>query len=926
MHILLINLIQALNETMKLHYFWLLSTLLLWMGCQSPRITIEHLQVEMLENPVGVGTSTPRFSWQLSASMPDVRQTAYRIEVATSEKALLSGELLWDSGDISSDLSILIPYQGPALQSGQTYFWRVNVQTNQGPLRWSEPAYWTMALLEPADWQAEWIGIAPEDSTMTFGGDTNRPWIRTRLSARYLRKEFPLDKKVSRAILSICGLGAYDAYLNGKRVSEAVLAPAQTNFAKTTYFNTYDVTPLVQTGPNAIGVTLGNQHYYSTRNPGIIGYGYPQLLAQLDVEYSDGTHQRIVSDPSWQVTDRGPIVANNEFDGEEYDARLEMPGWNLVGFDASEWKTPDRMKAPTDNLRAQPNPTMKIKELLTPISIHRLKDGKLIVDMGQNMVGWLRVRLNGKKDQPITFRFAELLQPDSSLYLANLRGALVTDIYTPAADRVFEWEPRFVYHGFRYVEISGLNDTPDLDDLTGCVIYDDMKTTGKFETSNKIINQVFKNAYWGIRGNYRGFPTDCPQRDERLGWLGDRTTGAYGEAFVFDNALMYNKWLQDIEDSQNAEGAISAVSPAYWEIYQDNVTWPAAYFTVADMLYRHYGDNSGIIRHYPSMKRFIDRITSSAMEDGIVVKDRYGDWCMPPESQELIHSQDPTRQTPGPILSTTVFYHLLNLMEEYALLSGHAADTSVYRQLAAQMKEAYNARYFDPQTAQYGNNTVTGNLLSLRLGLVPPGYEERVARNIVDKTVNEFGGHVSTGVLGIQHLMRGLTESGHIDLAYQIASNDTYPSWGYMARQGATTIWELWNGDTAAPDMNSCNHVMLLGDLLIWYYENLAGIQNDPSGVAFKRLIMKPVFPEGLEEVKASFDSPYGLIRSHWTLHGDDLSWEIELPANTSAHIELPARFNIDPAPQPGIHNVIRQDSVICLEIGSGTYRFTSAH
>ncbi len=913
-------------KTMKFLYTLLLGSLLLWTGCQSPHIKVEHLSVEMLENPVGVGTPTPRFSWQITAAVPDVMQTFYRIQVATSEKALLSGDLLWDSGEVPSDLSILIPYQGPALESGKDYFWRVNVQTNLDTQTWSAPAHWTMALLSPEDWQAEWIGIAPEDSTMTFGGDTDRPWVRTRLSARYLRKEFPVEKEVSRAILSICGVGAYDAYLNGERIGDAVLAPAQTNFLKTTYFNTYNVTSLVKNGPNALGVTLGNQHYFPTRNPGVIGYGYPQLLAQLDVEYSDGTRQRIVSDTSWRVTDQGPIVANNEFDGEEYDARLEMPGWNRVGFDASAWRVPDRMKAPTDNLRAQPNPPMKIKELLKPISIHRLKSGKLLVDMGQNMVGWLRVRLNGKKDQPITFRFAELLQPDSTLYVANLRSALVTDIYTPAADSLFEWEPRFVYHGFRYVEISGLDDTPELDDLTGCVIYDDMKTTGQFETSNDIINQVYKNAYWGIRGNYRGFPTDCPQRDERLGWLGDRTTGAYGEAFVFDNALMYNKWLQDIEDSQNEKGSISAVSPAYWEIYRENVTWPAAYFTVADMLYRHYGDNSGIIRHYPSMKRFIDYIVSSCMENGIVVKDRYGDWCMPPESLELIHSQDPARKTPGPILSTTVFYDLLNLMCDYAVMSGHASDTTAYRTLAAQMKDDYNAQYFNPQTAQYGNNTVTGNLLSLRLGLVPEGYEEQVVRNIVDKTVNEFDGHVSTGVLGIQHLMRGLTESGNVDLAYQIASNDTYPSWGYMVRKGATTIWELWNGDTAAPDMNSCNHVMLLGDLLIWYYEDLAGIRNDPSGVAFKRLIMKPVFPKGLDEVKASFESPYGLIRSHWTLQGDDLTWEIELPANTSARVELPARFHIDPAPQPGLHSVAQQDSLTCLEIGSGKYRFTSSH
>lgn len=912
-------------EHMKISKIWFLALFVGLGACQTPKVTVEHLRVEMQENPVGIGTTHPRFSWQLQASVADVVQSAYRIEVARSEKELQSGDLVWDSGRVADSLSVLIPYGGPSLESGSEYYWRVRVETNRGETPWSPVGRWSMALLDAQDWRAEWIGIAPEDSTMTFGGDTNRPWIRTRLSARYLRKEFSVEGEVSRAMLYICGLGAYDAYLNGERIGNAVLAPAQTNFAKTTYFNTYEVTAMLESGTNALGVVLGNQHYYSTRNPGIIGYGYPQLLAQLEVEYADGTRDTVVSDLSWQVTDRGPIVANNEFDGEEYDARLEMPGWNRAGYDASAWRKPDRMKAPTGQFCAQPNPPMVIHEELKPVSVKRLDDGRLIVDMGQNMVGWLRVRLQGKKDQPIQFRFAELLTPDGNLYMDNLRGALVTDIYTPAIDGSFEWEPRFVYHGFRYVEISGLDELPEADSLTGCVIYDDMETTGTFETSNEVLNQVFRNAYWGIRGNYRSFPTDCPQRDERLGWLGDRTTGAYGEAFVFDNALMYNKWLQDIEDSQSPEGCISAVSPAYWEIYQDNVTWPAAYFTVADMLYRHFGDTSGIVRHYPSMKRFVDRIVSAAMEDDIVVKDRYGDWCMPPERQELIHSQDPARKTPGPILSTTVFYHLLELMSEYAVLSGNEADTTAYCELAARIKKAYNERYFDPQTARYGNNTVTGNVLSLRLGLVPEGYEERVARNIVDKTVGEFDGHVSTGVLGIQHLMRGLTESGHVDLAYRIATNDTYPSWGYMAKQGATTIWELWNGDTAAPDMNSCNHVMLLGDLLIWYYENLAGIRNDPSSIAFKRLRMTPVFPEGLEEVKASYRSPYGTIASHWTLHGNDFTWEIELPANTSARIEIPARFGVRSADQPGVRSLSQGETSTVIEIGSGRYRFVSA-
>ena len=906
-----------------------LAAVLLMAACSSSDIRVEDLRLEMQDDPIAIGVAQPRFSWQLEADAEDILQTAYRIEVARSEKDLKAGNLLWDSGEVTSGESLLIPYGGPALESRATYYWRVKVTTNQGETPWSETAQWSMALLDPTEWSAQWIGIEgatnPGEELGIEGSKTSVP---TRLAARYLRKEFPIKGEVKRARLYIAGLGSSDVYLNGKRVSEDVFAPIPGVYPKTTYYCTYDLSDRLQNGDNALGVVLGNGRFFPMRNPGIRGYGLPRLLAQLEIEYTDGTTETIVSDPSWQATARGPIVANNEFDGEEYDARLELTGWDQPGYDASAWQQPDTMSAPGGRLTALPTPNMRVMEEISPVKISRLPDGKFILDMGQNMVGWLKVNLNGKKDQPITFRFAELVQSDSSLYVANLRSAKVTDIYTPAADGAFEWEPRFVYHGFRFVEISGLDEQPSLESFTGRVIYDDMETIGKFETSNPVINQVYKNAYWGIRGNYRGFPTDCPQRDERLGWLGDRTTGAYGESFIFGNALLYNKWLQDIEDSQSETGSISDVSPRAWTLYQDDVTWPAAYFTVANMLYRQFGDLSGIVRHYPSMKRWVDHVSATQLKDYVYQKEQYGDWCMPPESLELIHSQDPARKTSDKLLNSAYFHYLLELMQEFAVLSGHTADTTHYRQLADSVKMAYNATFFNPETAQYDNNTVTANLVSLMLGMVPEGYEEKVMENIVSKTEGEHKSHVSTGVLGIQHLMRGLTAYGHEDLAYTIATNETYPSWGYMASKGATTIWELWNGDYAAPNMNSCNHVMLLGDLIIWYYENLAGIKNDPSSIGFKKIQMAPTFPEGLEWVKASYDSPYGEIKSHWELKNGLFDWKIEIPANTTASVRIPAAFGID-ADQvkqlKGVHQVNVADDYLTLEIGSGEYHFASA-
>lgn len=902
-----------------------LSLIILWViSCTNNtgtgNVCIVSLQTEQLDNPEGISTVKPRFSWQLSSETPGVMQTAYQIEVASSEKELKErSNLLWSSGKIESDQSLFVEYNGQPLESGKQYYWKLTVWTNEGGKSESQIRHWSMALLNDSDWKAKWIGLNDTENLKTEDN-------RTILPARYLRKEFETASKPKRAVLYVSGVGSSVCYLNGKQVGNDVFGPLPTWYDASVPYLTYDVTELLQQGENALGVALGNGRYLTMRERGMFGFGLPRLIAQLQIEYEDGEVMTVVSDETWQATHKGPIVENNEFDGEKYDARLELGEWTKKGYDAATWQQAELMDAPKGKLVSQLSPSLKVMEEIRPVSVKAAEGGKYIVDMGQNMVGLLQVRLKGKKDQPVTMRFAEVLKPNSTeLYMDNLRSALVTDIYTPAADGAFTWEPLFVYHGFRFAEISGLDYEPTVADFTGKVVYDEMATIGTFETSNELINKLHANSYWGIRGNYRGMPTDCPQRDERLGWLGDRTTGAYGESFIFDNALMYKKWLVDIEESMNENGSISVVSPRYWTIYNDDVTWPAAYFYVADMLYTQFGDDSSIKERYPSMKRWVNHMVSQNMEDYILMKDTYGDWCMPPESPELIHSEDPSRKTNGQVLSTTVFYSILQLMQKFAIMNNVPDDARKYGELAGRIKNAYNEKFFDKETAQYDNNTVTANLLSLQLGLVPEGYEEKVFANIVEKTEVDCKGHVSAGVLGIQHLMRGLTEHGNLELAYKIVTNETYPSWGYMIRNGATTIWELWNGDTANPAMNSRNHVMLLGDLLIWYYENLAGIKNDPLSVGFKKIWMEPVFPEKLEYVKASYDSPYGTISSNWQRNGDQLTWDITIPANTTATVKLPSRFHIKPdTGQPGIHSVNETDSSILIELGSGTYTLKS--
>ena len=532
---------------------------LLMMGCQvsgGSSLKVEETTVEMRKNPEGVAVSAPRFSWQLVTGKQDVMQTAYQIEVADSEKGLQAGSgLVWNSGRVESGQSVLVKYAGASLESGQKYWWRVTVWTNTGDKAQSSIQYWSMALLDSSDWKAGWIGL--NDSTnLKLDGE------RTILPARYLRKEFDLPSQPIRAVLFVSGVGSSVCYMNGERIGNDVFGPLPTWYDASVSYLTYDVTPLLKSGTNTIGVALGNGLYLSMRANGMVGFGLPRLMAQLNIEYDNGETVSVASDDSWKVTNCGPITANNEFDGEWYDARLELGKWAESGYDDSGWKPAERMEAPKGKLVAQLSPSLKVMEEIKPISVKSVGDGRYIVDMGQNMVGIQQVKLRGKKDKPITLRFAEVLKDNGTeLYLDNLRSALVTDIYTPAADGEFVWEPLFVYHGFRFMEISGLDYEPAADDFIGKVVYDEMATNGTFETSEELINRLHKNAYWGIRGNYRGMPTDCPQRDERLGWLGDRTTGAYGESFIFGNALMYKKWLVDIEESMNENGSISVYLP-----------------------------------------------------------------------------------------------------------------------------------------------------------------------------------------------------------------------------------------------------------------------------------------------------------------------------------------------------------------------------
>lgn len=895
-------------------------------------VSVGDLKCEALVNPVGIDTRQPRFSWRITAGDErNVMQRSYRIIVASTPEKLEQNEGdLWDSGTINSDRSQWIRYEGKPLESSHFYYWKVEVTTNNGKVVWSDKAFWCMGLLSENDWKSRWIGM---DRAAEWDDETQF----SRLSARYLRKEFKLEKKVEKAVVHLSGVGLYELFLNGERVGDQVLAPAPTDYRRSLLYNSYDVTPLLQTDANAVGVTLGNGRYYTMRQAykpyKIPTFGYPKLRLALVIDYSDGTRETIGSDTSWKLTADGPIRSNNEYDGEEYDARKELKGWAEPGYDDSAWQPAQRVAIPYGTLRAQMMEGMKVVDTIMPQSVTTLPSGEHILDMGQNMVGWIRFKVRGNRGDTVKLRFAETLRPDGSLYTDNLRDAKVTDTYILKGDQLEEWAPRFVYHGFRYVEITGYPGEVRTENFIGEVVNDEMEITGSFESSNPVVNQVMKNAFWGIRGNYKGMPVDCPQRNERQPWLGDRVMGGFGESYLFENVQMYSKWMNDIRESQREDGCIPDVAPAFWNYYSDNVTWPSAFFFNCDMLYTQFGNMQPIVVNYESMKQWVRHMKEEYMTaDYIMPRDKYGDWCVPPESPELIHARDPKRLTDGELIATAYYYQILRLMNKFALLQGKEEEANQFEGLSLKVKQAFNDKFFQSDSLFYGNGTATANLLPLAFGMIPeemiPAVEKHLVKGILKN--NNYDCHIPTGVIGTQWILREFSRMGRADIAFCLASNDTYPSWGYMAKRGATTIWELWNGDTANPEMNSGNHVMLLGDFIPFCYENLAGIKSDTDQVGFKKVVMKPRFDvQDLSYVNASYKTPYGLVKSNWKKNFERLEWEISVPPNSTALVYFPVnsaqiregRSNLKKG--DGLGELKHDENGYFCEIGSGNYHFT---
>ena len=954
--------------------------------------TVGNLRCEYLPNPLGIDATSPRLSWIITSSRRGEQQTAYQVLVASSAKRLADDQGdLWDSKKVASAESSQIVYAGSPLFSRQGCFWKVRVWDRDGKAGdWSPVAQWQMGLLEAADWSAKWItteapvapaagtlvirraiyeaveksGVADVTAALTRQVKANRLSVevnnktleadpavnivkRLRVDyeldgksfskevaenqrlvipeepagVRYLRKPFELKSPVQRAVLYASALGLYEIHLNGKRVGDHVLAPDWTDYRKRVRYQAYDVTVLLKPGDNALGALLANGWF-----SGRIGNGanqffgkVPALLAQLEVTYADGGTERIATDASWK-SHAGPILASDFMLGEDYDARLEVKDWDQPGLDDSKWVSTTVRDESARRLEAQVMDPVRLISEIKAKAVSEPKPGCWTYDLGQNMVGVVRLKVSAPAGTKVTLRHAEMLKPDGTLYTTNLRGAPSVDHYICKGGGVETWQPQFTFHGFRYVEITGLTGKPDVDAVTGVVIASDTKQTGEFTCSDARINQLQSNIQWGQRGNYISIPTDCPQRDERLGWMGDAQVFVRTATYNADVAAFFTKWMVDVDDGQSPEGSFSDVNPN--TMGANSVpAWGDAGVICPWTIYEVYGDKRMLERHLPAMTKWVEYLRAHST-NLIRDKDRgndYGDW--------LSIGAD----TPKELIGTAYFAYSTRLVAKAYAALGRTEEALKYEQLFQDIKTAFNKRYVSPDGRIRGN-TQCVYAMALKFDLLPAELRPKAAQYLAED-IRAKGGHLSTGFVGVSYLLPVLVQAGKADIAYQLLLQDTFPSWLFSVKHGATTIWERWDGWTPEkgfqdPGMNSFNHYSL-GSCGEFLFGDIAGIR--PASPGYKTILIDPVIQDGLTWARASYDSISGTIAAAWKYEAGRLTMNVTVPANTSATVSIPAKDIADvseggkPVQQAKDVTFARQENgKLVLKIGSGTYNFVS--
>ena len=885
-----------------------------------------NLLVEYQANPVGIDARQPRLSWQLASDARGIAQSAYQIRVARAESDLRAGRrLTWDSSRVDSDESIHRVYAGPPLESGQRYYWQVRVWDTSGTASdWSAPGHWEMGLLGPADWRARWIEPDLQE-------DLTKPG-----PVPMLRREFAVNDVVVKARAYVTSHGLYEMYLNGRRVGDQVFTPGWTSYRTRLQYQTYDITDRLTPGNNAVGVLVGNGWYRG--EIGLSGrrnvYGdRVALLLQIRITYKNGREEIVGTDERWKST-TGPIVMSEIYEGETYDARLEHSGWTQPGFADAQWsgvKVADHRK---DVLIAPVGPPVRTIEERRPVKIFKTPAGDTVADMGQNMVGWVRLVVQGSAGATVTLRHAEVLDRQGNFYTENLRGAKATVRYTLKGGATETFEPHFTFMGFRYVAVDGYPGELTPDNLTGVVVHSDMARTGELDSSDPLINQLQHNIIWGQKGNFLDVPTDCPQRDERLGWTGDAQVFCRTAAFNMGVAGFFTKWLKDMAADQLASGSVPHVIPDVLSTpgrpSAGAAGWADAAVIIPWTVYLTYGDRRILEEQYGSMVRWVDYARQRAGDDDVWDGDfHFGDWLAFASTSAAY----PGATTGTDLIATAFLAHSTDLLRRIALILGKPDEAARYGNEFTRITRAFR-REFVSETGRVGENTQTAYVLALEFDLLPDELRAVAARRLAQDV--RARKHLTTGFLGTPYLCHVLTRYGYLDEAYLLLLRRDYPSWLYPITQGATTIWERWDGqkpDGSFQDrgMNSFNHYAYgaIGD---WMYRVMAGIEIDERSPGYKHILIQPRPGGSLTNVKASHLTMYGRVSAAWQMRDDNFELAVEIPANTRATVRLPRAHlsNVMESGQtlsgrPGIGDARQDGESVVVEAGSGQYRFAYA-
>ena len=902
----------------------------------SPDFAAIRLLCENIENPAGV-EKEPAFSWIVASSTRGAAQTAYQIILDTDGENLKSeSDCYWNSGKTASSQSAWISYSGPALKPATKYSWKVRLWDNKdNPPAWSLTASFITGLFDKSDWSgAKWIGYEeiPDSLLLVPGihgnGNNLGEVAKKRTVVPYFRKEFPLDKKIAQAFVFVSGLGHYELYVNGEKTGDRFLSPGWTDYRKTCYYNTFDITSDLKRGQNVLGAIVGNGFYNINRERYrklVISYGAPKMILKLLVRYTDGSEEIIVSDSTW-MTSPSPVTFASIYGGEDYDARLEQEKWNKVGFNGISWKESLEVREPSGELKPEMDHPLRIMQEFGSAVITCLNDSVCIYDFGQNASGIVRLKVKGKKGQLVRLVPGELIS-DDTLVSQKASGEPYYFTYTLKGDGEETWVPRFSYYGFRYVQTGGA--MPDgkpnpvnLPVITGLQLLhtrNSSPSAGSFRCSNELFNSIYELISWSIKSNLASVATDCPHR-EKLGWLEQTHLMGNSIRYTRDIHNLYDKIIDDMIEARLENGLVPDIAPEYVPFlggFRDSPEWGSACILVPHDMYKWYGDIGAVRKAYPMMKGYLKYLENMSVNN--ILSHGLGDWYdlgpkFPGEAQ----------LTPKAVTATSIFFHDAKLLAEMAGLIGENEDAAAFNYRSEEIRKAFNKEFLNPETKVYSTGSQTAYAMPLYFGMVDDSIRNEVTANLVN-SIKENKNALTAGDIGYRYLLRALEQEGYSQLIFDMNSRTDVPGYGYQLSKGATSLTESWAG---LRDVSN-NH-MMLGHLMEWFFSGIGGIRQMTGSIAFNQILIAPEIVGDITWAETSIQTVHGEISSFWKVSGSDFSLKVKIPANCRATIEMP---QIDPEKihengiPVGSSENMRIEEIsngrLHLEITSGEYNFT---